>query len=193
MRTSRPGRLLLTACLVKAITVALLLFAATHTDWDRFGGKAMGARAVAYPVALLIVPAVWVLWGRARGRRYPALADLLVALPFAVDVAGNAVDAYDRITWFDDACHFVNWGLLLAALAVSLPRGLPAAARLGLVIGLGSTSALLWELGEYVTFIRHGTELGTAYTDTLGDMLLGTLGALAGGALVVVLDGRRPG
>lgn len=29
---------------------------------------------------------------------------------------------YDR---FDDTCHFVNWAMLLGALAVSLPRTLP--------------------------------------------------------------------
>ena len=29
--------------------------------------------------------------------------------------------------------------------------------------------AIGWEIGEWYTFIRHGTELDTAYEDTLGD------------------------
>jgi hypothetical protein len=173
----------------KAAVLAMLLFAATHTDWDRFAGKAMAGRAVAYPLALLVIPAVWWLWRRPRP--YPGLADLLVTLPFVVDVGGNCLDLYDRISWFDDACHFGNWALLLGALAISLPRELPEAAQLGLVVGLGSTTALLWELMEYETFIKGGTELDTAYTDTLGDMTLGTIGATLAG--LFVLWQRRQG
>jgi hypothetical protein len=173
----------------KAAVLAMLLFAATHTDWDRFAGKAMAGRAVAYPLALLIIPAVWWIWRRTRP--YPALADLLVTLPFVVDVGGNCLDLYDRIDRFDDACHFGNWAMLLGALAVSLPRELPEAVQLGLVVGLGSTSALLWELMEYETFIKGGTELDTAYTDTLGDMTLGTIGATLAGLLVLWLRRRE--
>lgn len=176
------------AWVVKAATVAMLVFAATHSDWDRFEGKAFAGRAVAYPIALLVLPAVWAALRRRRA--YPGLADLLVSLPFAVDVGGNVADAYDRIAWFDDACHFGNWAMLLGALAVSLPRSLPYAAQLGLVVGLGSSTALGWEIAEYYTFIRGGTELDTAYTDTLGDMALGTLGALAAGLIVLTI--RRP-
>ena len=40
------------------------------------------------------------------------------------------------------------------------------------------------ELGEWYTFIRHGTELATAYQDTLGDEVLGTLGAFVGAVVV---------
>jgi hypothetical protein len=47
--------------------------------------------------------------------------------------------------------------------------------------------AIGWELGEWYTFIRHGTELDTAYQDTLGDEALGTLGALVAGLVL-----RRP-
>lgn len=43
---------------------------------------------------------------------------------------------------------------------------------------------MIWELGEYVAFVRHSTELQTAYTDTLGDLTLGTLGALLAGLIV---------
>ena len=49
------------------------------------------------------------------------------------------------------------------------------------VTGLGAVLAIGWELGEWYTFIRHGTELDTAYEDTLGDLTLGTLGAFVAG------------
>ena len=44
--------------------------------------------------------------------------------------------------------------------------------------------AIGWELAEWYTFIRHGTELDTAYTDTLGDEALGTLGGLTAALLL---------
>ena len=46
--------------------------------------------------------------------------------------------------------------------------------------------AIGWELGEWWAFIRHGTELDTAYGDPLGDMTLGTLGATLAGLLLAV-------
>lgn len=179
------------ALAVKVVTVGLLVFAVTHSDWDRFSGKAMSGRLIGYPVALAVVPALWFAWRRRSPLAYPAVADLLVALPFAVDVVGNAANAYDAISWFDDAAHFVNWALLFGALALTLPRRLPAAVQLGLVVGLGSLVALVWELVEYVTFIHDSPERATAYTDTLGDMALGTSGALLAGLIVLASRGRR--
>lgn len=52
--------------------------------------------------------------------------------------------------------------------------------------GCGCLAALVWEVGEYVTFVRGGAEESTAYADTLGDMVLGTTGALLASVLVAV-------
>ena len=122
------------------------------------------------------MPAIWA----ARGRRppFPFAADILFVLPFLVDTAGNALDLYDTIDWWDDANHFWNWGLLTGAAAAGLLRTRVRALELcSLVVGFGAVTAILWELGEYVAFIRDSPELATAYTDTLGDMLLGLGGA----------------
>jgi len=55
-------------------------------------------------------------------------------------------------------------------------------------------SAIVWELLEYVTFIRNSPELSTAYTDTLGDLTLGVAGSiLAALALVTVFWRARAG
>jgi hypothetical protein len=53
------------------------------------------------------------------------------------------------------------------------------------VAGLGALLAIGWELAEWYTFIRHGTALDTAYTDTLGDLALGSLGGVLAAVLVV--------
>jgi len=189
---SSTSRVLVTGdVLVKLATTALLVFAALHPEWQQFAGKAMAARAVGYPLALLVLPVLWWIVRRRSGRPYPALADLLVSVPFLVDTAGNALDLYDAVPGFDDACHLVDWALLMGGLAVSLPGRLPPWTRLGLTVGLGSTTALLWEAGEYIAFLRNSPELATAYTDTLGDMVLGTTGALLAGLLVLRLRPSR--
>ncbi len=177
---------------VKAALVGVLLFAvAVRPDLPQFEGKAMSGRAAVYPIATLIVPVAWWIVRRRRGRdvAYPYAADILLVLPFLIDTLGNALDLYDSIGWWDDANHFVNWGLLSAAWGQFLLR-LPLA-RLttwGLVVGFGGVTAILWEFGEYFAFIRDSPELATAYTDTLGDMALGLAGAtVAAAATVTVL------
>jgi hypothetical protein len=175
---------------VFAVTVAQLLVATLAPDLPQFSGKAFGARLVAYPLMMLLVPAVW--WGYGRWRR-PHRADwpwdgfTLLMLPFAIDVTGNTLDLYDSIGWWDDANHLVNWFLLSlgAGLLLLRARVRPAWALGLLVAGLGALLAIGWELAEYATFIRHGTELDTAYTDTLADEALGSLGALLAGLAVL--------
>ena len=50
---------------------------------------------------------------------------------------------------------------------------------------------ILWEFGEYLAFIRDSPQLATAYTDTLGDLLLGLSGATIAAAITgFVLQGR---
>ena len=41
------------------------------------------------------------------------------------------------------------------------------------MVGFGATTAILWEIAEYLAFIRNSPELATAYSDTLGDLGLG--------------------
>lgn len=179
---------------VLVATVAQLAVAEWVPGIERFEDKAFGARLVAYPVLMLAVPALWWL---AVGRRdrsavppYGAFA--LVMLGFLVDVTGNSLDLYDSIVWWDDMNHFVNWFFLLTGIGlVTAARVEPRWARVVLVAGLGCLLALGWELGEWFTFIRHGTELDTAYEDTLADMTLGSAGALLAGVLVTGVTSRR--
>jgi hypothetical protein len=172
---------------IKLATVGLLVWAVLSPDLLQFQGKAFTGRAIAYPVALLILPIGWWLFGRRR-IPFPVAADILFGLPFLIDVAGNALNLYDTIWWWDDANHLVNWAILTAgaSLALSyLPLG--RLNRFALGVGFGAVTAIGWELAEYVTFIRDSPELATAYTDTLGDLLLGTLGAMIGSGVVAFL------
>jgi len=175
---------------LKLALISLLLTAVLYPHLPQFEGKAMGGRAVAYPLSVLIVPVVWFVWFRRYP--YPIAIDILVVLPFLIDTAGNALDLYDTIEWWDDANHLVNWAILTAGAAVALSY-LPLGRlnRFALGVGFGAVTAIGWELAEYVTFIRNSPELATAYTDTLGDLLLGTIGAVIGSAVVAWLLPRR--
>jgi hypothetical protein len=59
---------------------------------------------------------------------------------------------------------------------VRLPVGRVEA--VGLMIGFGAVTAVLWEFAEYFTFIRDSPEEQTAYEDTLGDLALGLTGSV---------------
>ena len=184
---------------VLVATVAQLAVAEWWPGIDRFADKAFGARLVTYPLLMLLAPASWWLVVRRRGgpARPPHLAFTLVMLPFLVDVTGNSLDLYDSIAWWDDFNHWINWLLLLSGIGLLVTdRVRPDWAMTVLVTGVGAILAIGWELGEWYTFIRHGTELDTAYEDTLGDLSLGTLGALCAGLLLLVrrrrLTAREP-
>jgi hypothetical protein len=155
--------------------------------------KGFGARLAFYPLLMLLAPALWALARRLRSATGPLpwTGFALMMAPFLVDVTGNTLDLYDRVEWWDDANHFVNWLLLCSGLGLLLRRARmsPRWALAVTVAGAGAVLAIAWELGEWYTFIRHGTELDTAYQDTLGDATLGTLGG-AVAAVLVTLMGR---
>ena len=173
--------------LIIVLTVGQLAVAEWVPGIDRFADKAFGARLIAYPLMMLLVPALW--WVVVKRRRPdeppPYGAFSLIMLGFLVDVTGNSADLYDSISWWDDANHFFNWMFLLSGIGLLVGRSVrPTWVLVALVTGLGAVLAIGWELGEWFTFIRHGTEIETAYEDTLGDETLGTLGALVAGFIV---------
>ncbi len=188
--TVRVTRRLHTPWVPAGILVLTVLQLAVAQWWpgiERFADKAFGARLVAYPLLMLVVPLAWWVVRRRRGSTTspPYGAFSLVMLPFLVDVTGNSLDLYDSVVWWDDLNHFVNWLLLLTGIGLLVAGNVrPPWAVVAVVTGLGAVLAVAWELGEWLTFIRQGTELATAYEDTLGDLALGTLGALVAGFVV---------
>lgn len=174
---------------ILVLTIGQLGVAEYVPGIERFEGKAFGARLVAYPALMLLVPAIW--WLSIKRRRPttppPYGAFSLVMLGFLIDVTGNSLDLYDRVVWWDDLNHYLNWALLLGGIGLLIGGSVrPTWALVVMVAGLGAVLAIGWELGEWWTFIRHGTEIDTAYEDTLGDLTLGSLGALTAALLLAV-------
>lgn len=171
----------------KFILVWLLVNALVDPDTANLRDKAAGARAVVYPLLAFTVPAIWLVWWKDRAS-FPWLADLMVTITCFSDILGNRMDLYDTIAWFDDWMHFMNTGLLAGSVilltlhhSTGLLRGIERA------LAVGATAAIVWELGEYFAFIRGGTERNFAYTDTLGDLALGTLGSVVAATAIHAL------
>lgn len=176
---------------LKVVLVGLLALAVVFDEWARFADKAMGMRAVLYPAAVMVLPVWWFL--RRRTKEFPWDVDALITLPFVVDVGGNAADLYDRVGWFDDACHFGNWAILGTACAVALRRWttLPGWASAWCAAGAGAIAAIVWEFFEYGAFVLNTPESVSIYRDTLGDLMLGMLGALTAGVVAAWWGQRR--
>ncbi|TDW89233.1 hypothetical protein EV137_3025 [Kribbella pratensis] len=176
------------ALLAKVLLLGLLLSALIWPDLSGIKGKASTARLIVYPLGGMILPLWWWAYGRTRSklhRTFPWAADLLMTLPWLIDLVGNRLNLFDTVNWWDDAMHFVLWGFLTGGVLLAFaPRDLTRALTTFVALGFGTTAAVVWEVGEYVTFVRNSPELQTAYTDTLGDLTLGTLGALLAGLLV---------
>jgi hypothetical protein len=186
--TARGRRWAATAVL--ALTVVQLAVGA-FGGLEQYDGKGFGYRLAVYPLLMLLLPAVW--WWRTRdAAALPWGAFALVMSPFLIDVTGNTLDLYDSVDAWDNINHFVNWMLLLWGCGLLLARAdvRPRWLLVVAVTGLGAVLAIGWELGEWYTFIRRGTELDGAYEDTLSDELLGTLGAFVA-ALIVDRTTRR--
>ena len=179
---------------LKALVLALCVLVLLRPDLPQLQGKAMTARALLSPFGIFVLAVGWRLVTRRRAAPppFPFLADILLTLPFAVDLLGNALDLYDPVPWFDDVTHLVGGTCITGGIGLLLrPVKLSPAVAAGLMVGLAAVVIILWEEMEYVAFIRHSPELATAYEDTLGDQALGLLGA-AVATLAVLLPTRRP-
>ena len=86
--------------------------------------------------------------------------------------------------------HFVTWVPWVMAFGLAVRRR-PNLRRFdvaAITIGFGAVTHILWELMEYVAFIKDNpNESATAYGDTMGDLTMSLLGSITGGLLVATV------
>jgi hypothetical protein len=175
----RAANLSAKAGLIMLLALALLFPEASHMR-----DKAAGLRAVVYPMLAFTIPAIWVLFWRDRAT-FPWLADFLVTIACFTDILGNRMNLYDTIVWFDDWMHFMNTGMLAAAVVLlTMHRSSAFLGVLERALAVGATGAIAWEIGEYFAFISGSSERRFAYVDTLGDLGLGVLGAITAATII---------
>lgn len=179
-----------------AFIVAVTFFVATEVQLlvgafgglDRFEGKGFATRLLVNTVLMLAAPVIWRLAQRRRAdpQPIPWWPCALIISSFLFDALGNSLDLYDGWEPFDNVSHFITWFLLLWGVGLFIARAdvRPDWVLIVLITGLGAAIAVVWEIGEYFTFIQRGIELSGAYEDTLSDEILGTAGALCAGVLV---------
>jgi hypothetical protein len=179
----------------KTLLILLLALALLYPESGNLRDKAAGLRAVGYPLVSFAIPLLW--WATLKDRVvFPWAADVLVTVTCFTDILGNRLDLYDTVVWFDDWMHFMNTGLLAAAVVLlTMPRGSSLPRVLERSLAFGATAAIAWEIGEFFAFVQGSSERRFAYADTLGDLGLGVLGALLAGLVVHQLwrQGRLAG
>jgi hypothetical protein len=98
------------------------------------------------------------------------------------------------VSWWDNFSHFLTWVPLCAGIGLLTCQSIrPRWAIVAVVTGLGAVLAVGWEIGEWYSFIRRGTELEGAYEDTLSDELLGLLGGFIAALFVAWRSASVPG
>ncbi|WP_067440985.1 hypothetical protein [Nocardioides jensenii] len=183
-RHATPGLIRGLDVAAKAALLLLLVVAFVDPNLGNMRDKGAGARAIAYPMLAFTVPVIWSVFWKERAS-FPWLADLLVTISCFSDILGNRMDLYDTIVWFDDWMHFFNTGIITGAvILLTMHRSSTLMATLERSLAVGVTGAVLWELAEYAAFLSKSWERHGAYTDTLGDLSLGTLGSV-GAALII--------
>ena len=175
----------------QVIAIAVAIVPLIDPSSSHFQGKAMGVRAVIWPLSTVVIPLVWQL--RGRPRPYPFLADIALVMPFLFDAAANDLGWFDT-KGFDALPHFAGWFFLAIAFGLAVA---PMIGRrwvtFGLVVGFGATIDILWEIGEYLLQRSGQSGLQLTYDNTIADLAVSLLGATLGALLVVTVLWPKPG
>lgn len=165
----------------------LVMLALLIPGFGNLDGKGLVPRAIGYPLAAFAIPFIWATWWRQRAS-FPWAADFLISFACFSDMAGNFLNLYDNVESFDNMVHFVNTGLLTAAvILLTMHRTSSLGAVIERSLAFGVSAALVWEIAEYFAFLRFSPERLGAYADTLSDMSLGALGSVLAGVGVYAL------
>jgi hypothetical protein len=165
---------------LRGAIVAMLVEARRLPDDPRFRGKGIGTRGLVMLPASLLFPLAQ-LQSRRRDRPYPVWTDSLFLSIFALDLAGNHFDLYDRYTYFDAIPHAHGTGAATVAMAELLD--LPPLSAVG-VAQLGHIGL---EAQEYYSDVMFGLRNVRGTWDTVNDLLAGAVGSIAYAAML----GRR--
>jgi len=129
-----------------------------------------------------------------------ATFDIAVGVTLLLAAWSSVLGLYVTVPWVDIPAHLVLTGLL-AALAVLLLRHIglplgegsahPAAESALVTASFGALLSVLWELGEWAghTFVDSSIYVG--YDDTVGDLVIGTVGSAVAGLLLPWLTADR--
>jgi len=157
---------------LRAGIVGVLAEALARPDDPRYRGKAIGTRGMVMVPLSLVVPLAHFA-RRGDGRRYPVWTDNLWLSIFALDLAGNHFDWYDRYRHFDAIPHAHSTGA--ATIVVAELLDLPPLSA----VGLAQLGHILLEAQEYYSDVWFGLRNVRGTWDTVNDLLAGAAGSAA--------------
>lgn len=117
----------------------------------------------------------------------------IVVVAILVNIAGYALNLYDRFRWFDEVIHTYTSFALTLLLALLLYGDVLAGVRRSpfllilTVTSLGIAVGALWEIAEwgYDQMVPENAILGK--NDTIIDLILDCVGALAAGIVSIAM------
>jgi hypothetical protein len=134
-----------------------------------------------------------------RFLRLPRLFDLTFIVAMALTGWGEALRFYDRFTYYDVLVHVLVPLLGAPVVYIALARldTLPdpsdargsrrhLAGLFVVTLALGLAIGAAWEVLEWTSDEVFGSELTGGESDTIGDLVADTVGAICGGVLLVV-------
>jgi len=134
----------------------------------------------------------------ARALALPTVLDVPFCLTILVAAWAAMLDWYLAVGWLDIVVHAAATGLIAAIAHLTLVRvgAVPVMPRLGtgvLIAALGVALATVWEFGEWFGHTHVDDRIQVGYTDTIGDLAAGTVGAIVVAVLISGLVAvRRP-
>lgn len=168
----------------------LVLHAGLHLDdLPQYKDKGVISRMLLYPIVGLLIAFAWRRASVLRQKlgEYPHGADIMITVVLAADLAGNALDLYDSIWWWDDAAHLVMTAVWVIASSYFIRQLDRRNWLVGvLIFSYGVISSVVWEIYEYFAFLRNNRiEAITGYRDTIGDLILAIVGSAVGAFIAV--------
>ena len=162
-----------------SVGIAALFFAMTD------------AGILAFALPALVAP---------RFIRVPPVFDIAFCLTVLVAAWSNVADLYRTLGAWDIVMHVLLTALMAPMLYMLLVRfdaapspGSSAVKRRAIIVSfttLGLAISALWEMVEWAGFVLITDDIYVEYHDTIGDMAMGGLGALAAGIVYVTLRPR---
>jgi hypothetical protein len=127
--------------------------------------------------------------------------DIVYCLTVLVAAWSNVLDLYRTVAAWDLLLHVVCTGVIAAMLyfvfsrfgIVPAPGSAPFRPRMAIAMvpALGLAVSALWEMIEWLGYTFVSDEIFVAYGDTIADMAVGGLGAVAAGIVVAFVRLER--
>ncbi len=122
----------------------------------------------------------------------------LLAVAAVANIAGYALDLYRRLWWFDEVLHGATIAAITLALGLALYGKVLLGARdsplllVAVIVAIGLAIGALWEVAEWGFDQAVSGDVIKGKRDTMLDLVMDGLGALAAGvAALVMVDDRR--